>query len=235
MSSAEEIEVNVRQIEETPPPAEQPMMVFDVMRKLLLAGVGAVALTRDEVEAFLNRLVERGEIAQKDAQRLLDETMSKFRNVGQSRVAQAESQVSSISVQVENNLEQFLNRLNIPSKRDIDELSAKIAELAARVEELRLVQEQSARGGFSEKCRGLARGAGCGPGDAPGAGDCLCAPARRSSGRSGLMQPQKTCQVRHAVSACRRYTALPHLSGLCLPPGRYIGPVRQARSRPGVL
>ncbi len=146
MSSAEEIEVNVRQIEETPPPAEQPMMVFDVMRKLLLAGVGAVALTRDEVEAFLNRLVERGEIAQKDAQRLLDETMSKFRNVGQSRVAQAESQVSSISVQVENNLEQFLNRLNIPSKRDIDELSAKIAELAARVEELRLVQEQSAKG-----------------------------------------------------------------------------------------
>ncbi len=154
MSSAEEIEVNVRQIEETPPPAEQPMMVFDVMRKLLLAGVGAVALTRDEVEAFLNRLVERGEIAQKDAQRLLDETMSKFRNVGQSRVAQAESQVSSISVQVENNLEQFLNRLNIPSKRDIDELSAKIAELAARVEELRLVQEQSARGGSRKNAEG---------------------------------------------------------------------------------
>ncbi|MGQ9927252.1 MAG: phasin family protein [Chloroflexaceae bacterium] len=146
MSSPEEIEVNVRQIEEPPPPPEQPMMVFDVMRKLLLAGVGAVALTRDEVEAFLNRLVERGEIAQKDAQHLLEETMAKFRNVGQSRVAQAESQVSSISVQVENNLEQFLNRLNIPSKRDIDELSAKIAELAARVEELRMVQEQASRG-----------------------------------------------------------------------------------------
>jgi poly(hydroxyalkanoate) granule-associated protein len=158
MSSAEEIEVNVRQIEEPAPPPEQPMMVFDVMRKLLLAGVGAVALTRDEVEAFLNRLVERGEIAQKDAQRLLEETMSKFRNVGQSRVAQAESQVSSISVQVENNLEQFLNRLNIPSKRDIDELSAKIAELAARVEELRLVQEQSSRGAARKNAEVKAEG-----------------------------------------------------------------------------
>jgi len=158
MSSGEEIEVNVRQIEEPAPPPEQPMMVFDVMRKLLLAGVGAVALTRDEVEAFLNRLVERGEIAQKDAQRLLEETMSKFRNVGQSRVAQAESQVSSISVQVENNLEQFLNRLNIPSKRDIDELSAKIAELAARVEELRLVQEQSSRGASRKNAEVKAEG-----------------------------------------------------------------------------
>lgn len=158
MSSAEEIEVNVRQIEEPAPPAEQPIMVLDIMRKLLLAGVGAVALTRDEIEAFLNRLVERGEIAQKDAQRLLDETMAKFRNVGQSRVAQAESQVSSLSVQVENNLEQFLNRLNIPSKRDIDELSAKIAELAARVEELRLVQEQSARGSSRKNAEVKAEG-----------------------------------------------------------------------------
>ena len=34
-------------------------------------------------------------------------------------------------------MEDFLNRLNIPSKRDIEDLSAKIAQLAARVEELR--------------------------------------------------------------------------------------------------
>ena len=38
-------------------------------------------------------------------------------------------------------LEQLLNRMNIPSKRDIDELSAKIAQLAARVEELRRAGE----------------------------------------------------------------------------------------------
>ena len=34
-------------------------------------------------------------------------------------------------------MEEFLNRLNIPSKRDIEDLSAKIAQLAVRVEELR--------------------------------------------------------------------------------------------------
>lgn len=38
-------------------------------------------------------------------------------------------------------MEEFLNRLNIPSKRDIGELSEKIAQLAARVEELRKSQE----------------------------------------------------------------------------------------------
>lgn len=141
MATAEEIEVNVRQIEEPTTSPESTIQVLEVMRKLLLAGVGAFALSRDEAEAFLNRLVERGEIAQKDAQRLLDETMTKFRSAAQPRVNQAEHRVSDISTQVENNLEQFLNRLNIPSKRDIDELSAKIAQLSARVEELRRHQE----------------------------------------------------------------------------------------------
>lgn len=163
MTSAEEIEVNVRQIEEPTPTPNPGVQVFEIMRKLMLAGFGAFALTREEAEALLNRLVERGEIAQKDAQRIMDETMSRFRTVAEKPTAQVEgtvkdvtsqvnsltsnmtSQVSGLTTQMETNLEQFMNRLNIPSKRDIDELSAKIAQLAARVEELRRSQEAPAK------------------------------------------------------------------------------------------
>jgi poly(hydroxyalkanoate) granule-associated protein len=152
MTTAEEIEVNVRQIDEPTPTPNPTVQVFEVMRKLMLAGFGAFALTREEAEALLNRLVERGEIAQKDAQRIMDETMSRVRHVAQPPTTQVEntltgvtsnltSQVTTLTSQMESNLEQFLNRLNIPSKRDIDELSAKIAQLAARVEELRRSQE----------------------------------------------------------------------------------------------
>lgn len=152
MTSAEEIEVNVRQIEEPAATTGPSVQVFEVMRKLMLAGFGAFALTKEEAEALLNRLVERGEIAQKDAQRIMDETMSRFRTTAQAPAVQVEdtvtnltsnvtTQVSGLTHQMESNLEQFLNRLNIPSKRDIDELSAKIAQLAARVEELRRSQE----------------------------------------------------------------------------------------------
>jgi poly(hydroxyalkanoate) granule-associated protein len=152
MTSADEIEVNVRQIEEPAATTGPTVQVFEVLRKLMLAGFGAFALTREEAEALLNRLVERGELAQKDAQRIMDETMSRFRTTAQAPATQVEgtvnnltsnvsSQVSGLTHQMESNLEQFLNRLNIPSKRDIDELSAKIAQLAARVEELRRSQE----------------------------------------------------------------------------------------------
>ena len=143
MTAPEEIEVNVRQLEEQAPPPNPAAPLFDVVRRMMLAGFGAFALTRDEAEHFLNRLVERGEIAQKDAQHLIEETMTRFRTV--TPPPTVETSVNNITTQVETGLEQLLNRMNIPSKRDIDELSAKIAQLAARVEELRRTGEPMAR------------------------------------------------------------------------------------------
>ncbi len=135
---AEEIEVNVRQIDEENGSSATPLN--EILRRLMLAGIGAVALTRDEVENFINRLVERGELAQKDGEKLMNEVKERFRQQRPQAEAEAQTQVNNIGEQLENSLEQFLNRLNVPSKRDIDELSAKIAQLAARVEELRRTQ-----------------------------------------------------------------------------------------------
>ena len=126
----EEVEVKVREVAENG--KETAGAFVETLRKLLLAGVGAVAMSRDEADAFVNRLVERGELAQKDAEKLLREVQGKLRvrpNV--------EAQAERVSTRVEQGVEEFLNRLNIPSKRDIEDLSAKIAQLAARVEELR--------------------------------------------------------------------------------------------------
>ncbi|WP_322510570.1 phasin family protein [Chloroflexus sp.] len=146
MTTVEEIEVNVRQIDETPPPVNPSVQIFEVVRKLMLAGIGAFALSREEAEAFLNRLVERGELAQKDAQKLFEEAAERFRKAALPQADQVQTNLNNLTAQVETSFEQFLNRLNIPSKRDIDELSAKIAQLAARVEELRRAQETPARG-----------------------------------------------------------------------------------------
>lgn len=151
MTTVEEIEVNVRQVDETTPTTASSAQMLEVIRKLVLAGVGALALSRDEAEEFINRLVERGEIAQKDAQHLIDETMERFRKNAQPQSNQLQTSVTNISSQIEANLEQFLNRLNIPSKRDIDELSAKIAHLAGRVEELRRTQDTPTKGKATPK------------------------------------------------------------------------------------
>jgi poly(hydroxyalkanoate) granule-associated protein len=127
---AEEVEVELREVREQA--AQTGATLVEGLRRLLLASIGAVALTWDETEAFVNRLVERGELAQKDAERLLREV--------QNRVREGRPRARKVGERVEQGMEEFLNRLNIPSKRDIDELSAKIAQLAARIEELRKTQ-----------------------------------------------------------------------------------------------
>ncbi|HNP74032.1 MAG TPA: phasin family protein [Kouleothrix sp.] len=127
----EEVEVKVHDVVENGKDASSTFV--EGLRKLLLAGIGAVALSRDETESFVNKLVERGELAQKDAEKLLREVQSRLRK----NTNGVEQQAEKVGTRVEQGMEDFLNRLNIPSKRDIDELSAKIAQLAVRIEELR--------------------------------------------------------------------------------------------------
>jgi poly(hydroxyalkanoate) granule-associated protein len=95
-----------------------------------------MAMSYDEAEKFINRLIERGELAQKDGEKVMNEVMNRFRQRPQEAQAEAENKANELGNQIEQNVEQFFNRLNIPTKRDIDELSARVAQLAARVEEM---------------------------------------------------------------------------------------------------
>jgi poly(hydroxyalkanoate) granule-associated protein len=132
---SEEVEVHVRQIDEEHE-KDETMPAVDAMRRLLLASIGAMALSYDEAEKFINRLIERGELAQKDGEKVMNEVMNRFRQRPQEAQAEAEHKANELGTQIEQNVEQFFNRLNIPTKRDIDELSARVAQLAARVEEM---------------------------------------------------------------------------------------------------
>jgi poly(hydroxyalkanoate) granule-associated protein len=127
----EEVEVKVRDVIENGKEAGNSFL--ELVRKVLLAGVGAVAMSRDEAEQFVNKLVERGELAQKDGEKLLRDVQARL-HLGRPDV---QDQAEKVTNRAQQGMEEFLNRLNIPSKRDIDDLSAKIAQLAARVEELR--------------------------------------------------------------------------------------------------
>lgn len=102
---------------------EERSPLFETARRVVLAAVGAVALAQDEVEDFVNRLVERGEIAERDARKLMREVTARRRK--------------RVGKQMDKRLEGILDSLNIPSKSDIDELSHKIAVLSTKIEELK--------------------------------------------------------------------------------------------------
>ena len=105
---------------------EERSPLFEAARKVLLAGMGAVALTQDEAEKFVDKLVERGEIARKDAKKLVREVAEKRSKRGRD--------------ELDKRVQEFLDRMNIPTKSDLEALSAKIAALTEKVDKLNKTQ-----------------------------------------------------------------------------------------------
>ena len=105
---------------------EEHKPLLDAARKVLLASIGAVALAQDEIEDFVNRLVERGEIAEKDGRKLLREIMDR-------RKKDADKAEDVVAKRVE----EILDRMSVPTKSDIEALGDKIALLSKKVDELK--------------------------------------------------------------------------------------------------
>lgn len=116
---AEEIEVT----EEEPAVSSSPLL--GSLRRLLLAGIGAVSLAQDEMDEFVNKLVERGEIAEKDGRKLVSDIR-----------ARRHQKARETEERLETRLEGLMERMNIPSRKDVETLSDKISKLTEKVDEL---------------------------------------------------------------------------------------------------
>ena len=105
---------------------EERSLVYETLRKLLLAGLGTVVVAQDEIEHFIEKMVEKGEIAEKDARKLVKEVVDRRKEGAKKAEAKIDKRV-----------EEALNRMNIPTKADIEALSNKITALTKKVEELK--------------------------------------------------------------------------------------------------
>ena len=105
--------------------SEERSRFVALSRKMVLATVGAVGIAQDEIDAYLKRLVERGELSEKQARKMLDEVSERSNKVGK-----------HAGLNMEHQIENVLHRANMPTKRDIEALSAKVTTLTHKVEEL---------------------------------------------------------------------------------------------------
>lgn len=115
--------------------AEERGRLYEITRKVVLAALGAVGMAQDEVENFVEKLIERGEIAEQDGRKLIDEIREKSRETLKKSRERVQSRLGLESREEE--LEEILHRMDIPTKSDIKALSAKIAALTRKVEELK--------------------------------------------------------------------------------------------------
>jgi poly(hydroxyalkanoate) granule-associated protein len=99
--------------------------LYEASRRVLLASIGAIALAQDEIEDFVEKLVERGEIAEKDGKKLVREVIDKRKK----DVSKAEDELNK-------RIDEVVVRMDVPTKADIDALGDQINELSNKVDAL---------------------------------------------------------------------------------------------------
>ncbi len=125
-SKTEEVVVEEGVVEEEVVEEARHKRLMACGRKAMLATIGAISLAQEELDVFTDKLVERGEIAEQDGKRLMSEMLERRKK--DARKAEGE---------LDKRTEDLLNRMNVPTKADIDALSAKITALSKKVDELK--------------------------------------------------------------------------------------------------
>lgn len=124
-------------IEEEGTESSSENLVVDNTRRVLLAAVGLGTLAYEGAEKVVRRLVDKGELAEEDGRSILQTLADK-------RAQKVQASNERVRQEVDRRMGSLLNRMNMPSKRDIDQLNEKIAALSAKVEALKSEETQSA-------------------------------------------------------------------------------------------
>ena len=90
-----------------------------LIRKVFLASIGAAVVAEEEVVNLINRFVERGEIAEKDAKEMIKEIVDK-------REKEAQEAINKIRT---------TNTVKVATKSDIEALQEKLDVLSAKLDE----------------------------------------------------------------------------------------------------
>lgn len=121
-------EAEVVEVTEVEVDVEEPG-ILESLRRVLLASVGVVALTIEEIGDLVDKLVERGEIAEQEGKKLVNE----IKETRKKKTGEAEDLASS-------RMREMMDKMDVPTKADIEDLSTKIATLSKKVDELKKAQ-----------------------------------------------------------------------------------------------
>ncbi|GAB4547238.1 MAG: ATP synthase subunit B [Thermodesulfovibrionia bacterium] len=108
------------------------MSLFDIIQKALFAGLGA----QEKVKEFVDELVKKGELSESQGARLIKEWSEKARGTEE---------------EFDKNIRELINKaiekVNFPTRKEIDELNDKVKALTKRVKRLEESLVEKEKGG----------------------------------------------------------------------------------------
>ncbi len=100
----------------------QAANLFMLGQKAVHLGLGAAALTKDEISELLTRMVERGEIAETDIQKNVDALVERIRARGEATDAELQEFAQKATVALKENLRTILEQLKLPGGQSVEEV-----------------------------------------------------------------------------------------------------------------
>ncbi len=97
--------------------------MLELSKKLLLAGIGAAVLTKERIEGIVRELIKQGEISKEEGIKLVKEVLQK-----------GEEMQKTLEAKIEVGINKAMERLNIPTRKEIQELREKLEKLIKKVE-----------------------------------------------------------------------------------------------------
>ena len=95
----------------------------EFIKKMMMFGVGLAAMTREKTEELVKELVKKGEMSEREGKQLVNDLMEKSKKMTREFETKTEEMVTST-----------LKRLNIPTRKELDELRERVEKLEKRGE-----------------------------------------------------------------------------------------------------
>ena len=95
--------------------------MFDTVNRVMLAGLGALTMTRERAEKIFDEYVQRGQAARTDKEGFIRDLLDS-----------AERARGDLEKTIRKQMQQVVDDLNLPTREDLARLEVKIDQLLAR-------------------------------------------------------------------------------------------------------
>lgn len=90
----------------------------DIIKKALSLGLGTLLVSKDKIEDIVNELVKDGDLGQEEGKKLVNELVDK-----------GEESLNELEGKIEKIVRGVMEKLNLPSRKELDELKSEIEQL----------------------------------------------------------------------------------------------------------
>ena len=117
----------------------------ETANKVWLAGLGALATAGEEGGKLFDKLAKKGETFESQGKKRVDRVKSEVERVADKAKDQASSAWSKIESMIDDKVTAALHRVGVPTRDEIKNLSARVADLSRKIEQSKPKARPTAR------------------------------------------------------------------------------------------